>query len=57
MVFVFLLEPFCIRCGNDLFDLCHSPEVQMHLNRLSPKELHHDKVIYQPGSLRKVTCS
>lgn len=42
------------RCGKDLETLFLTPTVQHFLNSTPMRELHSDKVIYQPGTLRMV---
>ena len=42
------------RCGDDLKQLFDSAQVQHYVNGTTVKELRGDKVIYQPGTLRKV---
>lgn len=45
------------RSGRGFQNLYNSPPVQAFLNQLPSKQLHNDKAIYQPGSLRMKASS
>lgn len=42
------------RCGQGLYDLYFSNQIQSFLNCVSAQEANKHKLIYQPGCLRKV---
>ena len=47
---------YCRAAGQALTELFYSAPVQSFINGMTAKALHLDKAIYQPGTLRKVSC-
>ena len=47
---------YCRAAGQALTELFYSAPVQSFINGMTAKALHPDKAIYQPGTLRKVSC-
>lgn len=42
------------RIGKGVYEMYHTPEIQMFLKSLQPSDVYFDKAIYQPGCFRKV---